>query len=1556
MSDIGIVAILAASSSSTNIEFETSVSDIVCPFNATVQYGVLSSKKNVTFSIVQDNGGSIINIPAISFQDYGPTGTGDYLTIINIEADTDYITTYYKITARLSADIIAYSNRFRILPALPFGVTQTKTVTINTPSAVTSVYDNAAQNFEIPIIKTFEIAGLSAQGQVAYTTPGIYNWTVPLGVSQISMAGIGGGGAGGGSYGTQFGFWGKGGAGGATAWSTAIVTPGDSIKIEVGAGGQGATGLVTGGTGGTTYVCHVGNNCAFLSAGGGGGASSGDLTSYSNLSTGGVYSVDGNNIATGGGNGGAGGGIVRVTESNGNIGSGYPGGGGGAGGYTGNGGAAGPRSTLDAGNIVIENYGQAGVGGAGGGGYRQCGGGTGLWQIGQNGTGGTDANGERGSNGSVGGTAYYPYGVYFTNTSGFFGQGAAGRKWPGDAVDTCIPGNSGSNGAVRIVWGGSRSYSNDPVLATNNDDIQLVNQGEVLNFTKDTPIIKYRLLGTVPQTVDSTAIGQERAVQFQPNEGEIPIIIPVVDDPEGTDIGSNTGNFSFLLSAVTDSYTVQTNSINLAILSNPNPPIKEIGFTVETAEIDEGNNVSLTIRRISTRNALSDLTRSVNVSWTIYAADGISTPDTRWNSASGTTTIPTGSDSATVLLSMSATNIDAASINNIIKITNVEDSRYQITNQCTITINNVYRLISIESAVEAVEGENAVIPVTRVYRKNSINIAPTETVNFYWGFTTNTSDTRITSTSGVLQVPVGELTTNIVIPINSQIGLQQPTFNTIRLLSAEIYPIDPNNQNCVLRVNDSITEIKQLSIVTANVEIDEGLTFTVIVSRLRTVDGISALSDTPSFAWSLTNSDSRFSITSGITNFAAEEDTALIVIPTNNNATYIGDKTATLTIYNPSDLYTIPGNNSITLTILENDVAPSIDVSLSNQVIRGGQSISASINTQNVISGSVYRYLINNISTTNFDFSEYTNEYNFDIINNASISYTFNGGGLTNFDNPNIVLQRGKTYNFNISATGHPFYIKTSRVTGASQQYASGITNNGTASGTINFVVPQDAPNTLYYICGIHLGMSGIITIINSSVVSDPFYITENVGNFNIQTVADVETSDETFSISVLDNNDFVIYTSPTITIKPSVEFSLSTLTINEDETINAVIYSSSPVIHSYTLSGTNITANDFTTNITGTFAPSVNGSSYAYTLPITLAEDVVSEGVETFVITVTDPYDNSFTSPSITINDTSETAATGAQTFISSESWVVPSGVTSMSAFLVGGGGGGAGHLESGQSGITNTGSGGGGAGGSTLWAETIPVTPGELINIIIGNGGSSGTSLGASGGNGGTTSIRRGSTPILEVAGGGGGKQTWAMFDPIQSSTGGVTENGGAPSISYTVNASISSAGTFAFSSGGAGGSTDGQRGGGGGGAGGYTGNGGSGAGRTTQEPGSGSGGGGGGAHESTNFYFVGAEGGVYDPTTGGGGGGVGLTGIGLSGEAGTQGASVSYTIDKNGKGGSLGTNGAGGGGLYGGGGGGSSGGNSNTIPGDSGAAGAKGAVRLVWGAGYAYPNNAV
>ena len=117
----------------------------------------------------------------------------------------------------------------------------------------------------------------------------------------------------------------------------------------------------------------------------------------------------------------------------------------------------------------------------------------------------------------------------------------------------------------------------------------------------------------------------------------------------------------------------------------------------------------------------------------------------------------------------------------------------------------------------------------------------------------------------------------------------------------------------------------------------------------------------------------------------------------------------------------------------------------------------------------------------------------FSVTNSGASSYTFTGD--ISGTNPTLTLVRGNYYQFTINATGHPFWIQTtSGGYNAGNVYSTGITNNGTASGSLIFRVPTSAPDTLYYYCQFHSSMGGTINIVNppASVSSEGIKIVSN--------------------------------------------------------------------------------------------------------------------------------------------------------------------------------------------------------------------------------------------------------------------------------------------------------------------------------------------------------------------------------------------------------------------------------------------------------------------------------
>jgi hypothetical protein len=96
----------------------------------------------------------------------------------------------------------------------------------------------------------------------------------------------------------------------------------------------------------------------------------------------------------------------------------------------------------------------------------------------------------------------------------------------------------------------------------------------------------------------------------------------------------------------------------------------------------------------------------------------------------------------------------------------------------------------------------------------------------------------------------------------------------------------------------------------------------------------------------------------------------------------------------------------------------------------------------------------------------------FNVVNSGASAYTING-----VDNPTLSVCRGMTFTFNISSTGHPFFLKSIQGSGTGDAYTDGVTNNGVDTGTITWTVSGAAPTPLFYNCEFHPAMTGQINV-----------------------------------------------------------------------------------------------------------------------------------------------------------------------------------------------------------------------------------------------------------------------------------------------------------------------------------------------------------------------------------------------------------------------------------------------------------------------------------------------
>lgn len=271
-----------------------------------------------------------------------------------------------------------------------------------------------------------------AVGEITFPIPGTYSWTIPEGVTSVSVVCIGGGG--GGNSSTIAYAFAAGGGGGALSYKNNIsVTPGASITVTVGKGGRAWTKYNTAGTGGDGTDSSFGTDCV---------AGGGEQGWYNgNSAAGGAVGA-----GDGGGAGGAGG--YRNGQGQGS--------GGGAGGYSGAGGAGADSSYTSGASASAGSGGGGGGSGIGGQGYFALGaGGVGIWGEGTSGSAGGSSEYGYSNGGSLGQSGNFTANesdLKSHGTPGLFGGGgsaAAGGTTSQPYID-----NAGAGGCVRIVWPG----------------------------------------------------------------------------------------------------------------------------------------------------------------------------------------------------------------------------------------------------------------------------------------------------------------------------------------------------------------------------------------------------------------------------------------------------------------------------------------------------------------------------------------------------------------------------------------------------------------------------------------------------------------------------------------------------------------------------------------------------------------------------------------------------------------------------------------------------------------------------------------------------------------------------------------------------------------------------------------------------------------------------------------------------------------------------------------------------------------------------------------------
>lgn len=422
-----------------------------------------------------------------------------------------------------------------------------------------------------------------------------------------------------------------------------------------------------------------------------------------------------------------------------------------------------------------------------------------------------------------------------------------------------------------------------------------------------------------------------------------------------------------------------------------------------------------------------------------------------------------------------------------------------------------------------------------------------------------------------------------------------------------------------------------------------------------------------------------------------------------------GGETFSLTLNTPDSDGFATGEPNIGVTVTDSSQDPTF--TLSSVSANEGQTLTVTLTTSDVEDGTTVGYTTSGLVVDDISAGNLSGTF---IINNntSTISFTLAEDQTTEgFETFEVIVDANDSAGF---ATGSPSGTQTIVDTSTHPTYfwsaPASVNEGATFQISLNTTDVFDNVTVPYTITGITANdltagsLTGNVTIV------------DNIGSISLTLNAD-KTTEGTESLLITagaTDSDGFATSSPykTITINdtsPDPYYGLSSSTSALDEggtfsvTLTTVSVDNGTVVP-YTVTG--ITAADLSSgSMTGSFTVGTDN-----TKSFTLAEDFVPEN-ETFILTL----DNVTPSTSVSVGVT-DTVATGSQYFNSSGTFTVPDGISALSVAVIGAGGGGAGGRGA-------AGDGKGGGGGGFAKGNNLVVTPGETINVTVGNGGLGGT-----------------------------------------------------------------------------------------------------------------------------------------------------------------------------------------------------------------------------------------
>ena len=158
-------------------------------------------------------------------------------------------------------------------------------------------------------------------------------------------------------------------------------------------------------------------------------------------------------------------------------------------------------------------------------------------------------------------------------------------------------------------------------------------------------------------------------------------------------------------------------------------------------------------------------------------------------------------------------------------------------------------------------------------------------------------------------------------------------------------------------------------------------------------------------------------------------------------------------------------------TVVGVDISNSADALLLQSLVADGNQPTHRLLTDDTWRIHGIFHSLQNVSSPMLDISGR------EVSSTMHVAAVFGAYEINGVKNPTLFVRRGQTYTFNLNTQNHPFYLQTTGNGHQSAHIYGGFSGNGQTSGEYQWVVPQDAPDELFYQCKFHSVMFGKITV-----------------------------------------------------------------------------------------------------------------------------------------------------------------------------------------------------------------------------------------------------------------------------------------------------------------------------------------------------------------------------------------------------------------------------------------------------------------------------------------------